>query len=164
MSSSAESPLIRRTRWRLIAWSGGSTLVVLVVLGVAIYAATASSLRNAGISQLQDRVTNLAVNKLQTVTAPPIGIPVTQDPTSTGVLIGGESSGTIAMVVPLDVLENAAERGRQQISFNGGVGGTTGSSFGMEYSTNNLLGRGETLSFNVAAGNRRIQSSVRLTF
>ncbi len=55
----------------------------------------------------------------------------------------------------VDVNLKVAERGRQQISFNGGVSGIGGSFFGLEYSTNNLFGRGESLSFNVAAGNRQ---------
>lgn len=55
-----------------------------------------------------------------------------------------------------------SERGRQQISFNGGISGIGGSFFGLEYSTNNLLGRGEVLSFNVAAGNR--QRSFQFSF
>jgi outer membrane protein insertion porin family len=48
-----------------------------------------------------------------------------------------------------------SERGRQQISFNGGLSGIGGSFFGLEYSTNNLLGRGEILSLNLSAGNRQ---------
>ena len=55
----------------------------------------------------------------------------------------------------VDANIKVTERGRQQISFNGGVSGIGGSFFGLEYSTNNLLGRGETLSFNLAAGNRQ---------
>jgi outer membrane protein insertion porin family len=55
----------------------------------------------------------------------------------------------------VDVNVKVAERGRQQISFNGGVSGIGGSFFGLEYSTNNLFGRGESLSFNMAAGNRQ---------
>ncbi len=54
----------------------------------------------------------------------------------------------------VDLALKVSERGRQQISFNGGISGIGGSFFGLEYSTNNLLGRGEVLSFNVAAGNR----------
>ena len=54
------------------------------------------------------------------------------------------------------------ERGRQQISFNGGLSGIGGSFFGLEYSTNNLLGRGEILSLNLAAGNR--QKSLQFSF
>src|SRR6202007_225626 len=55
-----------------------------------------------------------------------------------------------------------SEKGRQQISFNGGVSGIGGSFFGLEYSTNNLFGRGEVLSINLAAGNR--QRSFQFSF
>jgi outer membrane protein insertion porin family len=62
----------------------------------------------------------------------------------------------------VDLSLKVSERGRQQISFNGGISGIGGSFFGLEYSTNNLLGRGEVLSFNVAAGNR--QRSFQFSF
>ncbi len=62
----------------------------------------------------------------------------------------------------VDVNIRVAERGRNQISFNGGISGIGGSFFGFEYSTNNLLGRGETLSANVAFGNR--QRSIVFSF
>jgi outer membrane protein insertion porin family len=55
----------------------------------------------------------------------------------------------------VDVNLKVTERGRQQISFNGGLSGIGGSFFGLEYSTNNLLGRGEVLSLNMSAGNRQ---------
>jgi outer membrane protein insertion porin family len=55
----------------------------------------------------------------------------------------------------VDVNLKVTERGRQQISFNGGLSGIGGSFFGLEYSTNNLLGRGEILSINLSAGNRQ---------
>lgn len=54
------------------------------------------------------------------------------------------------------------EKGRQQISFNGGLSGIGGSFFGLDYSTNNLLGRGEILSIQLAAGNR--QKSLQFSF
>ncbi|NNE67236.1 MAG: outer membrane protein assembly factor BamA [Pyrinomonadaceae bacterium] len=54
------------------------------------------------------------------------------------------------------------ERGRQQISFNGGTSGLSGTFFGLEYSTNNLAGRGEVLSFQFGAGNR--QQSFQFTY
>jgi outer membrane protein insertion porin family len=62
----------------------------------------------------------------------------------------------------VDINLKVAERGRQQISFNGGISGIGGSFFGLEYSTNNLLGRGETLAFNLAYGNR--QRSFQFSF
>lgn len=55
-----EATLIRRVRWRLVAWSGVSTLVVLLVLAIALYAAVASTLRTASVQQLNDRVDPLA--------------------------------------------------------------------------------------------------------
>jgi outer membrane protein insertion porin family len=62
----------------------------------------------------------------------------------------------------VDVNVKVSERGRQQISFNGGISGIGGSFFGLEYSTNNLLGRGESLSFQLAYGNR--QQSFQFSF
>ncbi len=62
----------------------------------------------------------------------------------------------------VDVTIKVSEKGRQQISFNGGLSGIGGSFFGLEYSTNNLFGRGEVLSINVAAGNR--QRSFQFSF
>lgn len=59
----------------------------------------------------------------------------------------------------VDVIVNVRERGRQQISLNGGISGIGGSFFGLEYSTNNLLGRGETLSLQFGLGNRQQQFS-----
>ena len=62
----------------------------------------------------------------------------------------------------VDLLVKIKEKGRQQISFNGGISGIGGSFFGLEYSTNNLAGRGETLSFSVGAGNR--QQSLQISY
>ena len=55
----------------------------------------------------------------------------------------------------VDIIVKVQEKGRQQISFTGGVSGVGGSFIGIDYSTNNLLGYGESLSFSVAAGNRQ---------
>jgi outer membrane protein insertion porin family len=55
--------------------------------------------------------------------------------------------------VDLDV--TVKERGRQQIQLNGGVSGIGGSFVGISYSTNNLLGYGESLNFDIASGNRQ---------
>ncbi|MDQ3907920.1 MAG: outer membrane protein assembly factor BamA [Acidobacteriota bacterium] len=62
----------------------------------------------------------------------------------------------------VDTTVKVTERGRQSISFNGGISGIGGSFFGVDYSTNNLFGRGESLSFQLAAGNR--QSSFVFSF
>jgi outer membrane protein insertion porin family len=62
----------------------------------------------------------------------------------------------------VDLSVKVREKGRQQISFNGAAGGLGGSSFGLEYSTNNLAGRGEVLSFQVGIGNR--QQSLQFSY
>ena len=62
----------------------------------------------------------------------------------------------------VDLVIKVKEKGRQQISLNGGISGIGGSFFGLEYSTNNLLGRGETVSFQFGLGNR--QQSFQLTY
>jgi outer membrane protein insertion porin family len=62
----------------------------------------------------------------------------------------------------VDVTLRVKEKGRQQISFNGGISGIGGSFFGLDYSTNNLFGRGEVLALQLAAGNR--QRSFQFSF
>jgi signal transduction histidine kinase len=47
--------LLRRTRYRLVLWSGLSTLAVLVVLAAALYAVTARTLEAASVEQLLQR-------------------------------------------------------------------------------------------------------------
>lgn len=54
-----DARLIRRVRWRLVAWSGGSTLVVLIALGLALYGTVATTLESSGMSALQSRVAEL---------------------------------------------------------------------------------------------------------
>lgn len=55
----------------------------------------------------------------------------------------------------LDIDLKVKEKGRNQIQFTGGASGIGGSFIGVEYSTNNLFGYGESLSFSFAAGNRQ---------
>src|SRR5678815_1714562 len=62
----------------------------------------------------------------------------------------------------VDLIVKIKEKGRQQISFNGGISGVGGTFFGLEYSTNNLAGRGEILSFTAGIGNR--QQSFQFTY
>jgi signal transduction histidine kinase len=58
-ASEAEARLIRGVRLRLVAWSGGSTLLVLLVLGIALYLSVASSLQATGVASLEQRVGNI---------------------------------------------------------------------------------------------------------
>ncbi len=63
----------------------------------------------------------------------------------------------------VDIDLQVKEKGRQQIQLNGGVSGYAGSFFGLEYSTNNFLGYGETLSLAFSGGNRQIYAMVGFT-
>jgi signal transduction histidine kinase len=103
----SDAALVRRVRWRLLAWSGGSTLAVLVLLGSLIYVAVANSLSSAAIDQLRDRARMLEP-RVELLTAAPPGLPpgpafntiVAADPGQAGVsFVGGSAAGTFAFVV-----------------------------------------------------------------
>jgi signal transduction histidine kinase len=84
-----------------MAWSGGSTLVVLLVLGVAIYFAAASSLAAAGTEQIRARYAELSLMASGPEPRPGATdqrVTVTNDPSQPGVVIGGALSGTIAIM------------------------------------------------------------------
>ena len=55
-----EARLLRGVRWRLVAWSGISTAVVLGLLGVTLYAVVAGTLAAASVDQLEARVAPVA--------------------------------------------------------------------------------------------------------
>jgi signal transduction histidine kinase len=82
---------LRRTRLRLLAWSGGLTLVILVLLGAALYAAVSGSLAARGTDLLAARAGGLAQ-----VLRRPGQVP---DRFVLGPGFGGESSGTLALIV-----------------------------------------------------------------
>jgi two-component system sensor histidine kinase CiaH len=91
-ASEADAQLVRDVRRRLVAWSGGSTLLVLLVLGIALYLSVASSLQSAGQGLLEDRAREI----LASVTRQP---PEEGDP-RTGFFFGG--GGTFAIVISPD--------------------------------------------------------------
>jgi outer membrane protein insertion porin family len=62
----------------------------------------------------------------------------------------------------VDLTLKVKERGRNSISLNGGVSGISGSFLGFGYSTNNLVGLGETLSLSATLGT--VQRIVSLGF
>jgi signal transduction histidine kinase len=111
---SADAALLLRTRWRLIAWSGGTTLVALVVMGGAIYVGVSRSLAAAATSQLDARATQLVTNA-RTVTLPGLtarGVHVLiGDPSQPGVVFGGETSGTLGYVVSVGKSRSASDPG-----------------------------------------------------
>ena len=55
-ASETDAQLVRDVRRRLVAWSGGSTLLVLLVLGVVLYASVANTLASASMGQLSGRI------------------------------------------------------------------------------------------------------------
>jgi signal transduction histidine kinase len=86
----ADGRLIRGVRWRLVLWSGLTTLVVLAVLGVALYTVAASSLDTAGRSALDDRAEAFRQHP------DPGGGP------GQGFAFGGAGSGTYALLADDD--------------------------------------------------------------
>lgn len=55
----------------------------------------------------------------------------------------------------VDIKLRVKEKGKQSISFSGGVSGIAGSFVGLSYQTNNFLGLGETLTFSAEVGDRQ---------
>ena len=84
----AEARLIAGVRRRLVAWSTLSTLVVLVVLGVAVYGIAARSLEAAGVDQLESRAEEIRTAVARGRPGPALGQ-----------IFGGRASGTIALLV-----------------------------------------------------------------
>ncbi|HKG55898.1 MAG TPA: HAMP domain-containing sensor histidine kinase [Candidatus Limnocylindrales bacterium] len=87
-----DARLVRDVRLRLVAWSGGITLLVLLVLGAAIYVAVARTLAASGERQLENRAGQI-VDFLRREDR--------RDP-PTGLAFGGGSSGTLAYIVGPD--------------------------------------------------------------
>jgi len=90
-AETADGRLIRGVRQNLVLWSGGTTLLVLVVLAVALYGAVAGSLANSGIEQLDARMSLVRGER-----------PDPHDEARLGFIFGGGSSGTYAIAVDPD--------------------------------------------------------------
>lgn len=101
-SIAADGRLIRDVRWRLVLWSALSTLVVLAVLGLALYWSAARTLESNGIRQLSDRTAQIA-DVLENPRIRPSG-------PQYGFIFGGNASGTYAMA--LDASGNSLGRGQ----------------------------------------------------
>lgn len=59
-AGAGEARILRRTRWKLVAWSAGSTFLVLLAMGAVLYAATARWLAEDAERQLRERAAMLA--------------------------------------------------------------------------------------------------------
>jgi signal transduction histidine kinase len=99
----ADAALLRRTRWRLAAWSGGTTLVVLLLLGTAIYVAVARTLETSAIDQLERRAFELQQALAESPTVgPQFQVSLTPDAGFPGIVFLGPTSGTLAFVIGPD--------------------------------------------------------------
>jgi len=99
LDSQAAGPderMLRRARWGLVAWSAGATLVVLVLLGAALYAAVASSLAATDRAQLEARL-DMVRRFVEGGPSRPGG---PQPPI--GFSVGGPAPGTFAYIVGPD--------------------------------------------------------------
>jgi two-component system, OmpR family, sensor histidine kinase CiaH len=94
-TSEADARLIRSVRWRLVAWSGGTTLLVLIVLAIALYASVADSLASTGVAQLDHRANDFQ-RYIETGQGPGPGGP--HGP-SADFGFGGEDAGTFALLL-----------------------------------------------------------------
>jgi len=91
----ADARLVRSVGRRLVAWSAGTTLLVLVVLGAALYLRVATTLEASGIRQL-----DLRFEALQGLVDGHAGGRRTNDgDLPAGFVFGGGSSGTFALVL-----------------------------------------------------------------
>ena len=99
-----ESRLLRGTRWRLAAWSGGLTLAVLLVVGGLIYLSVSRSLEADAQAELERRAVEvapiIAMRGGPVEAAGPISIPL-EGPT-VGISFLGTASGSLAFVVEPD--------------------------------------------------------------
>lgn len=84
----AEARLLQRVRLQLALWSGGVTLVLLLLLGAVLYIAVDRSLSNSGTAQL--------VNQANRLTG---GRPGPDELPEGGFNFGGPGSGTFTMVL-----------------------------------------------------------------
>ncbi len=98
---SPDQSVLRKTRLRFLGWSAGVTLLALLVVGGAIYVAVAKSLSDASTEQLRVRAAEMGTNGSLIPRPIEVGIPagVTSDPARAGVVLGGQTSGTLGMVI-----------------------------------------------------------------
>jgi len=83
-----DAQMVRGVRWRLVLFSGGATLVVLLLLGVAIFTAVENSLASTNIASMNQRARALASYLSRPGDRPP---PVNQ--------FLGQDSGIFAYIV-----------------------------------------------------------------
>jgi two-component system, OmpR family, sensor histidine kinase CiaH len=117
-AASGASPdvgMLRRVRWRLVAWSAGLTVLLMLGLGTTVYLVVHASLQSSAAETLQRRA-DLTEQRLITLPGdlfrrrpiapfPDIGLPLG------AAIFGGSASGTVTLVVdqtgvPLNPLQS----------------------------------------------------------
>lgn len=105
-----DAALVRGVRWRLLAWSGGSTLIALVALGALLYSAVAWSLASTSEDQLRDRAEEIAAGiemqaggsaiggGVTSVGGVPPGNFIVERASVPGLVVGGPTSGTFGFI------------------------------------------------------------------
>lgn len=90
-ADAADARTLRRVRWRLVLWAGGSMLAVLFILGTILYGAVARSLEASGLAALEARAAAI-VDLLEDP----------RRPLQVGLAFGGRGSGTFALLLRPD--------------------------------------------------------------
>ena len=93
-AGAGDAALLRRTRVRLLAWSAGLTILILVLLGTLVYGAVSRELANRGTAVLEARAEEVA-----RIISRPGPLP---DRPPFGLTFGGEQSGTLTLAVRPD--------------------------------------------------------------
>ena len=108
-AEAADARLVRGVGARLVAWSGGTTLLVLLALAAALYASVANSLEATGTALLENRAAILR-SLIERAHGEPAGPPI-------GFVFGGGSSGTFALLIG----PNGESLGRPEFSMPEGL-------------------------------------------
>jgi signal transduction histidine kinase len=95
-AETADSRLVRHVRRNLVLWSGGTTLVILLILAAALYLAVAGSLASTATAQLDNRFDQVKSSLTGQRPGPP------DEGGPYGFLFGGGGGGTIALAVDQD--------------------------------------------------------------
>ena len=95
-AETADSRMVQHVRRNLVLWSGGTTLVILLVLAAALYVAVAGSLASSATAQLDSRFDQVKSSLTGQRPNPP------DDNGPYGFLFGGGGGGTIALAVDQD--------------------------------------------------------------
>lgn len=93
-AGAADAALLRRTRLRLIGWSGGLTLLLLLLLGTLVYVSVSGELDRGGTAVLEQRAAEVSRIIGRRGFLP--------DRLPFGLVFGGEQSGTLTLAITPD--------------------------------------------------------------